>query len=63
MEASDAQGYRVWPRRVRAMSLTSALFRCARLSAEDRVAARVKNHVVGRSLALGGFWRMLFGGR
>lgn len=49
------------------MSLTSALYRLARLSADVRAlrtptsaARRVKNKAVGRLLARGGIWRKLW---
>jgi hypothetical protein len=48
------------------MSLTSSLYRAARLSADaravkrGRVPRRVKNKMVGRSLARAGVWRFLW---
>jgi hypothetical protein len=51
------------------MSLTSFLFRLARLSADARalgsgrprhVARRAKNRLLGRGLARAGFWRRLW---
>ena len=49
------------------MSLTSVLFKVARLSADVRslrsptsAARRVKNKAVGRLLARGGIWRRLW---
>jgi len=51
------------------MSLTSALFKAARLSADmralssgdpKRIARRAKNKVVGRTLARAGFWYRLW---
>jgi hypothetical protein len=50
-------------------SLTSVLFRAARLSASGRavrrgtIARRAKNIVVGRALRRVGFWRTLWGER
>ena len=50
-------------------SLTSVLFRAARLSASGRalrrgtIARRAKNIVVGRTLRRVGLWRILWGGR
>ena len=51
------------------MTLTSFLFKAARLSADasavasghpKRIIRRVKNHVVGRVLTRAGFWRFLW---
>lgn len=51
------------------MSLTSALYRAARLSADaralssgdpKRIARRAKNKIVGRALARAGLWRFLW---
>jgi hypothetical protein len=53
---------------MRRSSLTTDMFRAARLSATGRairtghVARRGKNIVVGRLLAREGFWRLLWGG-
>jgi hypothetical protein len=53
------------------MSLTSGLFKAARLSATARalssgdpkkIARRGKNIVLGRAAARGGLWRRLWGG-
>ncbi len=53
------------------MSLTSWLYRLARLSADaravssgdpTRIGRRVKNRVVGRALRRAGIWRLLWGG-
>lgn len=54
------------------MTVTSQLFRAARLSATvgaiasgdpKRMSRRAKNIVVGRALGRAGVWRLLFGGR
>jgi hypothetical protein len=55
---------------VRRRGLVSNLYRTARLANDvsviasgnpHRIARRAKNKIVGRALARGGFWRMLWG--
>jgi hypothetical protein len=57
--------------KVRHRSLVSQLYRTARLANDlsvvasgnpHRMARRAKNKIVGRTMARGGIWRMLWGG-
>jgi hypothetical protein len=55
---------------MRRRGLVSSLYRTARLANDvsaitsgnpHRIARRARNRIVGRALAIGGFWRMLWG--
>jgi len=72
-ERRSGEGCRGLPRggaRMRRRGLVSNLYRTARLANNvsviasgnpHRIARRTKNKIVGRALARGGFWRMLWG--